>query len=45
MQEQAKNEVYGSVCEFSKSDYNAQVTEASKKVWVVVITFEKIDHE
>jgi hypothetical protein len=36
MQEIAKREIYGRVVEFSKSDYEVQVTQASKECYVVV---------
>jgi excinuclease UvrABC nuclease subunit len=36
LQEQAKNENYGTVIQITKPDYNQQVTDASSYCWVVV---------
>ena len=36
LQEQAKHEIYGTVTQITKPDYNQQVTVASSSCWVVV---------
>jgi len=40
MQAQARSEIYGSVTQITKPDYNQQVTIASQSCWVVVILFQ-----
>jgi thiol-disulfide isomerase/thioredoxin len=40
LQEQLSKEIYGRVVQISKPDYQKEVTEASKEVWVIVHLFQ-----